>query len=47
MTEHDPLCVTRRPLPDDVMCLCCEDIARVRADERAKVLAEYGLEEKS
>lgn len=42
MSIHDPLCVSQEFLPADLTRFCdCERVARVRADERKKVIAEY------
>ena len=39
---HDPLCVSQEFLPADLTRFCdCERVARIRADERGKVVAEY------
>ena len=47
MTDHDPLCHATAMAWHDPECCDCDLIAKVRADERARVLAEHGLEEKS
>ena len=46
-SEHDPLCQMASPIPGVNAWCTCVPLRMARADERARVLAEYGLEEQS